>query len=303
MDCPLCQKPYCGCPSFSPPSNGVNYGIRGIGQPNGITDIANIPAPPSTDWVPWLVGGLALAAAGALSFVALNQKALRNPIDNLGDPEVIAMKDGRVRYKFLHGIYIERASYTELGVIKYEFTTWQVGERGAKSKLLATSSTMEAAKAAAREYGESTQEFLTRMRIKENPTITISLTPEEKAMLQRSLEKNQAKAQQAITAGQVTVGHNLANPRKRKSLWFVDASWHGLDWPMRDALTKKVRGSAGSGMYMVTKRYNIDWTTSSHDRALALSKRVAAAAKAENDRRIQHGHPVTHVRVKIYEGT
>jgi hypothetical protein len=97
-----------------------------------------------------------------------------------------------------------------------------------------------------------------------------------------------------------------ANPVRRvdreRSLWFVEASWHGLDWPMRDALTKKVRGHAGSGMYMVTKRYDIDWTTSSQERALAIGKRVVAAVKAENDLRVRHGIPVTHVRVRIYEG-
>jgi hypothetical protein len=178
--------------------------------PSGITLISNVPAPPSTNWVPWFVGGVALAAAGALSYVALQRRALRNPIADLGDPEVIHMSDGRLRYKFLHGIYIEKRLIA--GTRHIEFTAWQVGEAGAKSRLLGTSSSMDGAKAIARERGESTQEFLARIGMR-NPTITVSLTPEEQAALQRSIEKNQAALQSHIAKGQMTFGGSMVQAK------------------------------------------------------------------------------------------
>jgi hypothetical protein len=91
--------------------------------PNGITLVSDIPAPPSTDWVPWLVGGVALAAAGALAYVSLQRNGMRR-----------------------------------------------------------------------------------------NPTITVSLTPEEQAALQRSIEKNQGAMQRAVAKGQYTVGGSLVHP-------------------------------------------------------------------------------------------
>jgi hypothetical protein len=85
-------------------------------------------------------------------------------------------------------------------------------------------------------------------------------------------------------------------------LWFVEAGWHGIDWPMRDALTKRVRGSVGSGMDMTSKRYDITWTAKTEKRARAIASKIGEAVYGENDLRVRHGVPVTHVRLNVYRG-
>ena len=90
------------------------------------------------------------------------------------------------------------------------------------------------------------------------------------------------------TAVETATGFKLAPSWIYRPSWYVEASFAGTQWDVRDQLCKAVPGYLGSGFFFITRRYDITWQATSKERAASIAARLRAVPTR------------VKVRVKIY---
>jgi hypothetical protein len=98
---------------------------------------------------------------------------------------------------------------------------------------------------------------------------TIEVTPRELRTARSMVKRKSAVA--------TKTGFKLHPRHIFRPQWSVEASWPGLDWGLRNKITKSVPGSSGSGFDFVMNRYDVTWGASTPERAAKIAARVRKA--------------------------
>lgn len=69
-------------------------------------------------------------------------------------------------------------------------------------------------------------------------------------------------------------GFKLHPSHIERPTWCVEASFRGVNWALRDALKKAVRGADGSGFDFIRRRSDVTWTVRTEEKACEIATQL-----------------------------